>query len=90
MYIVHMARTTMAQARQNLSRLLDAAERGEEVVVERRGVRFRIVIDAAAPPEAVARPDLVADEAVLSGEWRWSTGPDGELGFVDEREDPRR
>ena len=84
MYIVHMARSTAAQARQNLSRLLDAAERGEEVIVERRGVRFRIVAEPVELAEAPARPLLVADEAVLAGEWHWEAGPDGDLAFVDE------
>lgn len=80
-----MPRTTAAQARQNLSRLLDAAERGEEVVVERRGVRFRIVAEAAEPVAPPDRPLLVADDAVLSGEWHWEAGPDGDLAFVDDR-----
>ncbi len=37
-----MKRYTAAKARQQFSLLLDAAERGEPVIVERRGVRFRI------------------------------------------------
>ena len=85
LYNVHMARTTAAQARQNLSRLLDAAERGEEVIVERRGVRFRIVAEAAEPAAPPGEPLLVADDAVLSGEWHWEAGADGDLVFVDDR-----
>jgi prevent-host-death family protein len=86
LYNVHMARTTASQARQHLSRLLDAAERGEEVIVERRGVQFRIVAEAMETGAvSSSEPLLLADDAVLAGEWHWSTGDDGDLVFVDDR-----
>jgi antitoxin (DNA-binding transcriptional repressor) of toxin-antitoxin stability system len=40
-----MKRYTTATAKQRFSLLLDAAERGEPVIIERRGVRFRIQTD---------------------------------------------
>ena len=47
MYNVRMKRYTVAQVRERLSEALDSAEAGKPVVIERRGVRFRL--EAARP-----------------------------------------
>ena len=83
MYVVRMTRTTATEARRRFFELLDAAERGEAVVLERRGVRFRISLDRAASA-AVPRPSplVVADPALLEGTWSWKTNSEGELTFL--------
>ena len=82
MYNVHMARYTTAEARRELSRLLDAAEKGEQVLVERRGVRFRLVLDKTSKGRPKPRKSLaVSDREVLAGEWTWAADSDGQLHF---------
>ena len=76
-----MARYTATDARKQFFHLLDAAERGEDVVLERHGVRFKLVLDTAEQPEAVESSLIVADEAVLSGNWTWTSDEEGQLQF---------
>ena len=45
----------MAEARQRLAELLDTAERGQAVMIERRGVRF--VVEAQRPPPSASEID---------------------------------
>lgn len=81
MYTVRMTRINATEARRRLFHLLDAAEQGEEVILERRGTRFRLVREdapaAAAGP--VSSPLAIDDPALLSGEWSWEQRPDGDL-----------
>jgi len=73
MYNVHVKRYTVAQARQRLAEAIDSAENGEPVIIERRGVRFRL--EAVRPRRRSARrvPLLdILDPAVSSGNWTWS------------------
>jgi hypothetical protein len=67
-----MKRYSAAQARQHLARVLDAAEAGDAVVIERGGVRFRVRAETKATPQR-RRTSLVAwmDPAVESGNWTW-------------------
>jgi antitoxin (DNA-binding transcriptional repressor) of toxin-antitoxin stability system len=76
-----MRRYTTASARQNLSAILDAVENGEEVVIERRGVRF-VVARAGAPKRVRAKTRSrieVLAPAILDGQWRWELMGDGSL-----------
>jgi antitoxin (DNA-binding transcriptional repressor) of toxin-antitoxin stability system len=87
MYNVHaMRRYTAAQARQRLAELLDAAEQGHTVVVERRGIRFRVQVEHAAARSARRRPSLIehVDPAVARGNWTWRERAGG-VGFVRRR-----
>jgi antitoxin (DNA-binding transcriptional repressor) of toxin-antitoxin stability system len=63
----------MAEARQRVAEILDAAERGQPVVIERRGVRFVIEAQRARPRRAVARTSIIEcmDPAVAAGQWTW-------------------
>jgi len=72
MYIVHMKRYTVAQARRELASVLDAAERGEGVVIERRGTLF--ALEARRAPHGRARRRLIEsiDPALESGAWSFS------------------
>jgi hypothetical protein len=79
-----MKRYTAAIARQQFSHVLDAAERGEAVVIERRGVRFRVQTEErSASKRAPAPAPLIefVDPAVATGQWTWDWGPEG-LRFV--------
>ncbi len=89
LYNVHMARLTASEARRQFFHLLDAAERGEPVVVERRGVRFRVSVEIEEEVvEEVRSPLIIEDPSILSGQWTWSADERGELQFVP-REDER-
>jgi len=73
-------RYTAAKARQQFSLLLDAAERGEPVIVERRGVRFRIRAERQAALKGTPRRAPViefVDPAVAAGRWSWDWEPEG-------------
>ena len=68
----------MAEARKRFADLLDAAERGERVVIERRGVQFDLEVRRKAVAPA-RRPSLVEamDPAVEQGQWTWRADGDG-------------
>jgi prevent-host-death family protein len=69
----------VAEARARFGEILDAAEKGLPVVIERRGVRFRLVADVAerATKQDAARFDFV-DPGVMGGQWTWrATGARG-------------
>ena len=69
-----MKRYTAAQARAQLAAILDAAEKGEDVVIERRGRRFTVSVSRSGQrrsPHAVRSIEIV-DSAVAEGQWTWS------------------
>lgn len=73
-----MKRFTAAQARQQFSAMLDAAARGERVIIERAGVQFGVQLQEAPKP-ATRRAPLVKWMApeISEGEWTWDIA-DGE------------
>jgi len=74
-----MKRYSAAAARQQLSHLLDAAEQGEGVVIERRGVQFTLATVGAKKRSKARKASLVVsvDAAVARGQWSWDLGPAG-------------
>ena len=75
-----MKHYSVATARQHLAEALDAAEAGLPVVIERRGVRFRLAREALLRrAAAMSAPPLVEilDPAVEAGTWTWTTTPRG-------------
>lgn len=67
----------VAEARARFGEILDEAESGTDVVIERRGVFFRLT---AEQPRAMRRmPALfeTVDESLLDGQWTWQAGPAG-------------
>jgi antitoxin (DNA-binding transcriptional repressor) of toxin-antitoxin stability system len=75
----------MAQARARLAELLNAAELGKAVVIERRGVRFTLTIEPTRCKAAAAREMIeYIDPAVLEGDWTWTWGRRG-LNFSKRR-----
>ena len=83
MYI--MKHLKVAEARARFGEMLDQAEKGAPVVIERRGVRFRLT---AEPARAVAKSRTALfdyiDAGVLSGQWTWTSRANG-LAFAARR-----
>ncbi len=73
-----MKRYTVAQVRERLASALDEAEKGEPVVIERRGVRYMLSVEAPQADTA-RRPSIIEtiDPAVAEGTWTWAWGPNG-------------
>jgi len=69
-----MKRYTSSQLRSRLSEVLDAAERGEAVVVERHGTRFTLRAERAGVTRRRRRRPLFEflDPAVAAGQWTWT------------------
>ena len=70
-----MGNMKVAEARARFGEILDAAEKGLPVVIERRGVRFRLIAESAAARTAKADGATFAfvDPAMMSGQWTWRT-----------------
>lgn len=69
-----MLRYSAAQARQHLADLLNLAEAGEPVVIERRGTRFLVQADRGPSRRKPARRRItveIVDPAIESGHWTW-------------------
>lgn len=81
-----MKRYTVSEARQRMADLLNDAEAGESVVIERRGVRFRLVASKPVPPRRRRNLVVEMDPAVEEGRFSWAGGEDG-LTFT--RREPR-
>lgn len=82
-----MTRCTATEARRGLFRLLDAVESGEEVIVERRGARFRLTLATDETSDPGPSPLVIRDPELLSGEWTWVADERGELQFQARRGD---
>lgn len=86
LYDVDVKRYTSSQVRQRLATVLDAAERGEHVVIERRGIRFALRAERPARPTRERRRPVIeiVDPAVAAGVWTWTWQPTG-LSFTSRR-----
>jgi antitoxin (DNA-binding transcriptional repressor) of toxin-antitoxin stability system len=69
----------VAEARARFGDLLDQAEHGEPVFIERKGVRFLLSVVPPTPSPAAGRTAFftAVDPDVMSGEWTWTFGPKG-------------
>ena len=79
MYNVHqMKHLKVAEARARFGEILDEAEKGATVIIERRDVRFRLVVESQQPSPAskAALFDFV-DPAVMTGQWTWKVSSKG-------------
>jgi hypothetical protein len=72
-------RYTVATVRERLAEALDDAERGVPVIIERRGVRYRLTVEKPAARAAARRtPKIeVLDPAITAGDWTWDWSPSG-------------
>jgi len=67
----------VAEARARFGEILDEAEKGTDVVIERRGVRYRVVAERARSAPAAADLFESVDADVLSGQWTWKAAKAG-------------
>ena len=75
-----MKRYTATVARERLSEALDEVDRGVPVVIERKGVRYRISRETPKPRTrgAARKPTIeILDTAVADGQWTWDWRPGG-------------
>jgi prevent-host-death family protein len=74
-----MKHLKVAEARARFGDILDEAERGVPVYIERRGVRFKVVAETAETPRAATAAEIFAfvDADVMSGDWTWAAGRKG-------------
>ena len=78
---------TASQARARLAEVLDLAESGQTVFIERGRVRFQLGIQRPARRRARHKPLIeILDPAVQDGQWTWEWEAGG-LKFVPR---PRR
>ena len=66
----------IADFRRQLAHVLDEAARGEHVIVERKGKRFRLVEERIGPRKQPPEPFFeLTDDALLEGwTWQWEEG----------------
>ena len=74
-----MRRYSSSQVRQRFAEILDAAEQGETVVIERHQARFvlRALPKPAKPARRRGSVIEYVDPAVAAGEWTWTWGRGG-------------
>jgi antitoxin (DNA-binding transcriptional repressor) of toxin-antitoxin stability system len=80
-----MKRYTVSQARERLADVLDEAERGVSVVIERRDVQY-VIHAKPVTRRPRDRRSLIEtiDPAVAAGQWHW-TWADGGARFTKPR-----
>ena len=77
-----MKRYSVAQVRERLADALDQADAGIPVIIERRGVRYRVSVETTRPARKKTMSRLeILDPAVEAGDWTWDMPADG-LAFV--------
>ena len=81
-----MKRYPVAVLRERLAEALDAAYQGVPVVIERKGVRYRLTREPAVKKAKSVRTPLfeIVDPAVMAGEWTWDWSPAG-MTFVPDK-----
>jgi hypothetical protein len=68
-----MKRYTVSLVRERLSEALDEADRGVPVIIERKGVRYRLAVDKPARGGRTRQPLIeILDPAVADGQWTWA------------------
>jgi len=68
----------VSEARARFGDLLDEAEKGDAVVIERHGVRFTLSAERPVGRSAAAAPLFTfVDPHVMSGQWSWASGARG-------------
>ncbi|GDX79381.1 hypothetical protein LBMAG42_11920 [Deltaproteobacteria bacterium] len=75
-----MLRHTATTARKHFSDLLDAAEAGEAVFVERRGRTFKLELIRPDAPAPAREPLFTVDESLLEGQWNFDAEGNFTLG----------
>jgi len=80
-YNVHVRKYKVAMVRERFARVLDEAQRGEPVFIERKGVVYRLSVEPPGKAAKARKPYIeVMDPAVEAGQWTWDWSP-GKLRF---------
>lgn len=67
-----MKHYTASLVRERLSEALDYADRGVPVLIERKGIRYRLSVEAPPRKRTTQPPRIhVVDPAVAEGRWTW-------------------
>lgn len=73
-----MKRYSVAVVRERLAEALNEVDRGVPVIIERRGVRYRLTREPARPRKTTRAPVIEhADADVVAGQWSWNWAPGG-------------
>ncbi len=74
-----MKHLKVAEARARFGEILDEAEMGNAVVIERRGMLFRLVAEPcpARSTTPAASPFAKIDDDVMAGQWTWTAAASG-------------
>ena len=83
-----MKRYTVSRVRERLSEALDEADKGVPIIIERKGVRYRLAVEnpASARKAKARQPHIeILDPAVADGQWTWDWTPDAGLKFRGKR-----
>ncbi|MGH9408501.1 MAG: hypothetical protein ACRD1V_03525 [Vicinamibacterales bacterium] len=83
-----MKRYGVGVVRERLAEALDYADQGVPVVIERRGVRYRLTVDRVKKPVRMSQTPYIEilDPAVERGDWTWDWAP----GRLTYKRRPRR
>jgi antitoxin (DNA-binding transcriptional repressor) of toxin-antitoxin stability system len=73
MYNVHtMKKYSVSLVRERLAEALDEVDRGGTVIIERRGVPYRLSRDIGRPRRTRRKPVIdILDPSVAAGQWTW-------------------
>jgi len=74
-----MKRYTVSVVRERLAEALDEADRGVPVIIERKGVRYRLTVEKPVSRRKSRRQAYIEilDPAVARGLWTWEWTPRG-------------
>ena len=86
-----MKRFTVAEARARFGDMLDEADEGETVIIERRGVQYTVKTLPARAKKTTRNTRYFdwVDPAVMDGQWTWTLTKKG-LRFTPRRPRKRR
>ena len=85
-----MKKYTVSLVRERFAQALDEAERGEPVLIERKGVMYRLSVDRPKKTATARKTHFeILDAAVEAGQWTWDWSP-GRLTFRSKVRAPRR
>ena len=67
-----MKKYSVSMVRERLSEALDAADRGQPVLIERRGVTYELTVrQAPHRRKKAARQIDILDRSIADGNWTW-------------------
>jgi hypothetical protein len=73
-----MKRYSVAVVRERLSEALNEVDRGVPVIIERRGVRYRLTRERQQTRKTTRKPVIdQVDHDVAAGQWSWDWKPGG-------------